>query len=73
MRQTRQASSPDKHEQSGEGETQTDQDEALPDLGLVVLLLGEDDTQLGLEYQQDIIDWTDSTDWSNSPSHPLHG
>ena len=49
---TRQASSSDKHEQRGQGQAQTYQDQTLPDLGLVVLLLRKDDTELGLEYQQ---------------------
>ena len=67
------SSSSDEHEERGEGKAEPNQDQAPPDLGLVVLLLGEDDTQLGLEYQQQFIDWTDSTDWSNSPSRPLPG
>ena len=44
------SSSSDEHEERGEGKAEPDQDQAPPHLGLVVLLLGEDDTQLGLEY-----------------------
>ena len=67
------SSSSDEHEERGESKAEPYQDQAPPALGLVVLLLGEDDTQLGLEYQQQFIDWTDSTDWSNLPSRPLPG